>query len=65
MPTLAETENPHEDISATRSLFVRAVMSAAALFNPTTKRNEGARLAPFLRVSVLVTYVKYAPSSSH
>ena len=49
----------------THSLLARAVTQSAALFNPTTQRNEGRTLRPFCVSRISVTYAKYAPSSSH
>ena len=49
----------------THSLLARAVTQSAALFNPTTKRNEVRTLRPFCASRISVTYAKYAPSSSH
>ena len=65
MPTLAETEKSARIRPPTHSLLARAVTQSAALFNPTTKRNEGRTLRPFCVSRISVTYAKYAPSSSH
>ena len=65
MPTLAETAKSARIRPPTHSLLARAVTQSAALFNPTTKRNEGRTLRPFCVSRISVTYAKYAPSSSH